>query len=147
MNISRVKNGRTKHLAGTVSAVAAAVVLTGAVGSGTAWADTGSSGGQTLAATYTPNTLADDVYVKTLRDADAGWPATTSNADLIRMGHESCTALDSGQTLVQVAGFIHSMSPSTSWESAGYLVGASAAAYCPHHVSAIMDQAQQLSPA
>jgi len=144
MNNSSRNRGLGRLLA-TVSAAAAVVVIGGAVTSGTAWADTGSAGGQNGESSYAADPIMDPVFVRAMRSQEAGWPAATSDADLIRLGHHSCKALDSGQNLIQVLGTIQSESPSTSLVQDGFLIGASTAAYCPSHLPAVKEQAEQLS--
>lgn len=145
MNINRSKNSRGKRLAGVISTIAVTVSLSGAVGSVTAWADTGGGGDSTGEIAYAPDPTVDPIFIKVMRSPDSAWPATTSDADLIKLGHDSCTAFDSGQDLVQDVALIHSESPNASLGSVGYLIGASTVAYCPGHMQTVKEQAQLLA--
>jgi hypothetical protein len=144
MTINRAKTSRTKRLAGVIGAIAVTTLLSGAVGSGTAWADPGSAGDQAGNGTYAADPLIDPTYVKAMRTPDSGWTATTSDADLIKMGHESCQALDNGQNIVQIIGLLQTERPDASPHSDGYLIGVATVSYCPQHTKTIMDQARKL---
>ena len=80
-----------------------------------------------------------------MRKPDSGWAATLSDALLIKMGHESCQALDNGQNIVQIVGILQNESPNSSPRSDGYLIGAATAAYCPRHTGTIVEQARKLN--
>jgi Protein of unknown function (DUF732) len=145
MNINRSKNCTSKRLAGVISTIAATTLLSGVVGNVTAWADTGGAGDSTGETAYAPDPTVDPIFIKVMRSPDSAWPATTSDADLIKLGHDSCTALGSGQDLVQDVALIHSESPNASLGSVGYLIGASTVAYCPAQMQTVKEQAQLLA--
>jgi hypothetical protein len=145
MNINRSKNSTAKRMAGVISAIAATALLSGVTGTGTAWADTGPAGGPTGDTTYAPDPTLDPIFIKIMRRPDAAWPTTMSDADLIKLGHDSCKALDSGQDLVQDLALIHSKSPKVSLRSVAALIGASTVTYCPAHTKTVLEQAKLLS--
>lgn len=85
----------------------------------------GGSGGSS-----TDNGLShDEAFISVVRDQ---LPTDDiSDNDLVGLGHNICIALDSGKSTTSVAmvGVENGLSP----YDAGFLVGASIAAYCPSH--------------
>lgn len=73
--------------------------------------------------------LMDEAFLQAMRDEPAF--STWADSDLFAAGESTCTVLDGGATVDDV--LLHGMSLNLTPEDAGYLTGASIAAYCPQH--------------
>nr|WP_231983732.1 DUF732 domain-containing protein [Mycobacterium sp. E2733] len=72
----------------------------------------------------------DDAFLKALRDKGISYVSPDS---AISAGHKVCQLLDTGQTYTDVAEEVLKSSTLDAYH-AGYFVGVSMAAYCPHEL-------------
>lgn len=108
---------------------------------------TGCAGGNSSSApspepTYVapePTYSTDDIFISAVRQHDRVLASNFTDYELIELAGNVCTYFDDGGTFVELAAYLVANIDATdeAYSFMGFTIGASIAAYCPEHSSAV----------
>jgi hypothetical protein len=96
---------------------------------------------ETQSVEVAPELTTDDIYLQVLHSFNNPIIEANTDADLIALGKQVCSTLDSGATvqdiMLNLVGSADGTEDDSYWEFAGAMIGGGVSAYCPEYSNQI----------